>query len=239
MFLHSRPPSAREYTVATICNQRIGVVLGYLSRAKTSIINSNYVGVFPNQRCDISGYAADGAKTQIKSLTAYRRFGATHKPRPFNKSSRMRFRIVRREGYFHHPERMGDMTQANSKLLNAVASALQKEFQRKFLKKDFSTSEREFKGRPRKMHGSLSNLQKKDGTVNLQAVSLIARRAVHALRLFKGKGRLCFYSKELAGGAKSKAANMTSAPPARINLYWNPKKIRDEIGFLFHVKAFA
>ena len=130
------------------------------------------------------------------------------------------------------------MTRENAELLDAVAVALKKEFQKRFLKKDFSTTGTAFVGRPKKMHGCLSKLRKLDGTVNMQAISKLTRRAVNALHHIKGKGRLRFYASKLVR-TEAKAANTTSTPPAKIALYWNAEKIRDEIGFQFHIKSYA
>ena len=124
------------------------------------------------------------------------------------------------------------MTASNAELLDAVAVSLTKEFRKKFLKNDFSTTEHAFDGRPKKMHGRISRLRKPDGSVNMQAVSRITRRAVSALRQIKGKGRLRFYPAKLAL-AQAQAKDVATSPPARITLH------RDEIGFLFHIKAYA
>ena len=124
------------------------------------------------------------------------------------------------------------MTNGNTQLLDAVSTALSKEFQKRFLKNDFSTTEHAFQGRPKKMHGCLSKLLKADGSINLKAVSQITRRAISALHQIKGKRRLRFYSAKDAQ-APAKAVNVSTSPPARIALH------RNEIGILFHIRAYA
>lgn len=124
------------------------------------------------------------------------------------------------------------MTNGNTQLLNAVSAALATEFQKRFNKNDFSTTDHAFEGRPKKMHGCLSKLLKADGSVNLKAVSLMTRRAVSALHHIKGKRRLRFYSAKDAQ-APAKAVKLSTSPPARIALH------RNEIGFLFHIRAYV
>jgi hypothetical protein len=121
-------------------------------------------------------------------------------------------------------------------LLDVVASALTKEFQRRFRKEDYSTGATASIGRPKKMFCSLSRLQNSDGAVNNKAVSFITRQAVSALLRIKGSKRLRFYSGK--GEEGSRAANVTSTPPAEISLYFNKTRIRDEIGFLFYIKSY-
>lgn len=124
------------------------------------------------------------------------------------------------------------MTNNNFELLNAVSSALKKEFQKRFSSSDFSTSGQAFKGKPKKMHGSLAQLRKADGTVDLEAVSRMTRRAVEALIHLKRKRRLRFYPAKVKV-EEDKSANVLTVPPARIALN------RGEIGFVFHIKAYA
>jgi len=121
------------------------------------------------------------------------------------------------------------MPNTNAELLDAVSSALTHEFKKRFLKDDFSTTDDAFKGRPKKMHGCLSKLKKADGSVNMQAVSQITRRAVNALCQIKGKRRLRFYPAKLATVGAENVTNVTVVPPARIAVQ------QDRIGFLFHI----
>ena len=120
----------------------------------------------------------------------------------------------------------------NAELLGAISNALTKEFQKQFLKGDFSTTNDRFQGRPKKMRGSLSRLKNSDGTLNMHAVDRMTRRAVSALHHIKGNRRLRFYfAKSINSEAKTE--NVTAMPPVRIALD------RDEIAFLFHIKAYA
>jgi len=123
------------------------------------------------------------------------------------------------------------MTKSNAELLDAVAVALQKEFRKRFLKSEFSTIDDAVQSRPIRMHGSVSNLRKADGSLNRQGVSQITRRAVSALRHIKGKQLLCFYPAKPA--RLESAASLTTLPPATIALQ------QDKIGFLFRIKARA
>jgi len=124
------------------------------------------------------------------------------------------------------------MANNNSELLNALSAALKKEFEKRFTKRDFSTCGLAFKGKPTKMHGGLAQLRKPDGTVNLQAVSRMTHRAVTALVHLKRKKRLRFYP-AIVKVEENKTANVVAVPPARIAL------LQDEIGFVFHIKAYA
>ena len=127
------------------------------------------------------------------------------------------------------------MPATNADILEAVSSALTNEFKKRFLKDDFSTTDDDFKGRPKRMHGRLSNLKMPDGTVNMQAVVRMTRRAVNALSQIKGKRRLRFYPAKaaLAPASAESATNITVVPPARIAVQ------QDRIGFLFQIKAYA
>lgn len=82
------------------------------------------------------------------------------------------------------------MIKSNAELLDAVAVALTKEFEKRYPIRDFSISTGKFDGQPKKMHGSLTLLRKPDGSMNKLAVARITRRAIIALKMLKGKRRL-------------------------------------------------
>jgi hypothetical protein len=126
----------------------------------------------------------------------------------------------------------------NTDVLTAVAAELSKAFKKKFFKKDFATREGPLNGPPKKMHCSLAQFRKRDGSVNALAVSRIARRAVNVLRQMKGKGLMHLHSPARSMPA-AKAEIRVATPPAAIAVSWNEARIRDELGFLFFIKVHA